>query len=258
MCEIPNRVLIGYSSFRPLDNSKYQHIYSELLEENHIDALHTLGVHPICNQFWQYSLCNVYQLWQPDELHQLLLGLVKDLLHWLLKYLKARNVKDQFDNPFTSVPRDLGLQHFSKPSDSLKSGTWQVKDNHGMIRTLAVNCAPILVCSTDDWKTVAETASDEIVMGAVRALCEFSLLVSQQNHSDLSLKAPENALKRFYQKKGIFREQKMSKSAKAKVDDLLAKESHQLRKQMIHKIRAAMEAVVYGAEKVSTTKHRQF
>jgi len=50
----------------------------------------------------------------------------------------------------------------------------------------------------------------------------------------------------------------MLKSAKAKVDDLLAMESHQLREQKIHKIRAAMEALVYGAEKVSTTKRRQF
>jgi len=50
----------------------------------------------------------------------------------------------------------------------------------------------------------------------------------------------------------------MSKSAKAKVDDLLAKESHQLREQKIHMIHAAMEAVVYGAEKVSTTKRWQF
>jgi hypothetical protein len=32
-------------------------------------------------------------------------------------------------------------------------------------------------------------------MGAVRALCEFSVLVSQQNHSDLSLKALDNELK---------------------------------------------------------------
>jgi len=95
-----------------------------------------------------------------------------------------------------------------------------------MIRTLAVNCAPILDCSKDDGKTAVENASDEMVMGAVRALCEFSLLVSQQNHSDLSLKALDDALKRFYQKKGIFREQKMSKSAKAKVDDLFATESH--------------------------------
>jgi hypothetical protein len=98
MCEIPKGAPMGHSSFRPLDNSRDQHIYSELLEDNNIDALHTLGVHPIRNQFWQYPLCNVYRLWQPDELHQLLLGLVKDLLHWLLKYLKARHIKDQFDN----------------------------------------------------------------------------------------------------------------------------------------------------------------
>jgi hypothetical protein len=50
----------------------------------------------------------------------------------------------------------------------------------------------------------------------------------------------------------------MSKSAKAKVDDLLVTESHQLREHKIHKIRAAMEALVYGAEKVSTTKRRLF
>jgi hypothetical protein len=258
MCEIPKGAPMGHSTFRPLDNSRDQHIYSELLVDNHIDALHNVGVPPICNQFGQYPLCNVYRLWQPDELHQLLLGLVKDLLHWLLKYLKARNVKDLFDNRFTSVPRYPCLQHFSKPFDSLKSGTWQGKEICGMIRTLAVNCAPILVCSTDDGKTAVETASDETVMGAVRALCEFSPLVSQQNHSDLSLIALDDALKRFYQKNGIFREQKMSKSAKGKVDDLLAKESHQLREQKIHKIHAAMEAVVCGAEKVSTTKRRQF
>ena len=66
-----------------------------------------------------------------------------------------------------------------------------------MIRKLAVKCAPILVCSMDDGKTAAETASDEMVMGVVWSLCEFSLLVSQQNHSDLSLKALDDALKRF-------------------------------------------------------------
>jgi len=64
-----------------------------------------------------------------------------------------------------------------------------------MIRTLAQNCAPVLVSSKDVRKTAAETASDEMVMGAAWALCEFSLLVSQQNHSDLSLKALDNALK---------------------------------------------------------------
>jgi hypothetical protein len=98
-------------------------------------------------------------------LHQLLLGLVKDLLHWRLEYLKARNVKDQFDNHFTSVPRYPGLQHSFKPFDSLRSGTLQGNEICGLIRRLAVDCAPILVCSTDDRKTAAETPFDEMVMG---------------------------------------------------------------------------------------------
>ena len=50
----------------------------------------------------------------------------------------------------------------------------------------------------------------------------------------------------------------MLKSAKAKEDGLLATESHQLCEQKIHKIGAAMKAHVYGAEKISTTKHKQF
>jgi hypothetical protein len=64
-----------------------------------------------------------------------------------------------------------------------------------MIRTHAVNCTPILDCAKDDGKTAAENASEEMVMGAVRALFEFSFLISQQNHSDLSLAAQDNALK---------------------------------------------------------------
>jgi hypothetical protein len=99
------------------------------------------------------------------------------------------------------VPRYPGLQFLSKPFDHLKSGTGQGKEIRGMIRTLAVHCASILICSKDDGKTAVETASVEMVLGAVWALCEISLLVSQQNHSDLSLKALDDALKLFYQKK---------------------------------------------------------
>jgi len=50
----------------------------------------------------------------------------------------------------------------------------------------------------------------------------------------------------------------MSMSAKAKVNEQLARESHQLREQMIHKFCAAMEILVYRAEKVTTSNRRQF
>jgi len=216
MCEIPKGALMGHSTIGPLDNPRDQDVYSELLDKTNIDILNTLGVHPIHNLFWQYPLCIVYRLWQPNELHQLLLGLVKDFLLWLLKYLKARNLKDRFDNQFTSVPRYPGLQHPSKPFDSMKSSSWQGKEMWGMIRTVGVNCAPILDCSKDDGKTLAETASGEMVMGAVRAGCEFPRLVRQQNHSDLSVAALDDAQEQFYKKDAAFRDQKMLKSARPK------------------------------------------
>jgi len=121
-----------------------------------------------------------------------------------------------------------------------------------------VNCAPIVVSSQDDRKAPAEKAIDEMVLGAVWAVCEFSLLVRQQNHSDQSITTLDDALKRLNQKKGIIWEQTMSKSAEAKVDNLLATEFHQLCERNIDKTRAAMEALVYEAEKVSMTKCRDF
>jgi len=198
MSIIPKSAPMGHSTCRALNYSRNQHICSELLKEPNLDVLYTLYVHPIRNQFWKFPLHNVYQLWQPDEWHQLLLRLVKDLLHWWLKYLEDRNVKDQFDNRFTSVPRYPDLQSFSKLFDSMNRGFWQGKVIRRMITTLAVNWAPILDCSKDDGKTPAETASDELVMGAVRTLCEFLLLVIQQNHSGLSLTALDDAVKEFY------------------------------------------------------------
>jgi hypothetical protein len=55
---------------------------------------------------------------------------------------------------------------------------------------------------------VAETAFDEMLMGVMRALCEFALPVTQQTPFDQSLKELDDAHKGFYQMKGIFREQK--------------------------------------------------
>ena len=96
-----------------------------------------------------------------------------------------------------------------------------------------------------------------MVMGAVQALFEFSLLVIPQNYSDISLAALDYALKRFHMKNNAFRDQKMSKSGKAKVDELLARESHHVQQQKIHEIRAAMEVQLYVAEKVSTSIRTQ-
>ena len=57
----------------------------------------------------------------------------------------------------------------------------------GIFRLLPVNCTPNHVCSNDDGKCEAELPSDNMVMEAVYKWCEFTLLVTKQNHSDIFL-----------------------------------------------------------------------
>jgi hypothetical protein len=73
-----------------------------------------------------------------------------------------------------------------------------------MIRTLAVSCTLIYHSPEEDMKTAVDTASDEIVMGAVWASSEFSLYVSQQNHSNVSLTALDNVLTRCAKPRAVF------------------------------------------------------
>jgi hypothetical protein len=72
-----------------------------------------------------------------------------------------------------------------------------------MIRALAVNSALILDSTKNDAETEAETSSDEMVMGAVQALCEVSVLISHQNHSDQYLTALDDSLKRFHKRRVV-------------------------------------------------------
>jgi len=73
-----------------------------------------------------------------------------------------------------------------------------------MNRTQAVNCAAILDYSKDHRKTAVETPSDTMVMGTVWALCEISLLFSQQNYYNQSCTVLGDELKRFSKSMGAF------------------------------------------------------
>jgi len=85
--------------------------------------------------------------------------------------------------------------------DSMKKCSLLGNKIWGMIRKLATNLAPITDFSKNYSKPVVEAAFDEMSMVAVRALCENSLLVSLQNHSDLSIISLDDALKLLCQKK---------------------------------------------------------
>ena len=140
----------------------------------------------ITNPFWNYPLCDVYRLWQPDTLHQLYLGIVKDLFEWVTEYMNMRALKAEFDAWFTSVPHYPNMLHFSKPFVALKNGTWQGKEIRMMVRSLGAVCA-LLLSSDVQGMTPLERAADVEGMKTIRALVEFTLLSGLRAHSLISL-----------------------------------------------------------------------
>jgi len=92
-------------------------------------------------------------------------------------------------------------------------------------------------------------------------LCGYyinSLYLFCQHHgSVLSLTVLDHARKQAWKNNGAVAEKKMSKTAKPKVDEKLAIKSHQFWVLKFHTSGVAMEAQVYGLEKVTTEKRRQ-
>jgi len=197
------------STFYSLDIKRKPHFDLQRLGETNIDNLHTLGVHKISNHFRPYSQGNVYRLWLPNEWNPALQGLFINLLNRQCKFLKGWNVMDQIDIWFTMVPHDLGLQPLSQPLPSPKSGSCQGNDICGMIRISERNYTWILTSSKNHRKAMGDTAPDDMVMGAVQALCEFCVHLSQQNDYDLSHKAVDNSLTWFFMTNCVFWEPKI-------------------------------------------------
>jgi len=126
-----------------------------------------------------------------------------------------------------------------------------------IIRILAVNWAPILVCIENDGKVVADLASEAMVIVAVEAVSELSLCISYLSCSNLSSKALD-ILEQLYQNKGVFQEQKMLKFAKAWENTELATECYKQGEYKIHKICIIMDICVHEAKTVTTTQRMPF
>ena len=123
VCEVPKGPAMGHDTQTRKYKPRYRAQYLERLDDC-TDELKAANLRPIANPFWDYPLYDVYQLWQPDTLHQLYLGIVKDLFKWVTEYMKMQGLKAEFDARFTSVPHYPNMLHFSKPLDAPKNGTW--------------------------------------------------------------------------------------------------------------------------------------
>ena len=245
VCEIPKGQAMGHDiqarKFKLRSSVEYQ----DRLDD-YADELKQVHLQPIPNLFWDYPLCDVYRLWQPDTLHQLYLGIVKDLFEWVTEYMKIRGTKAEFDARFTSVPHYPKMLRFSKPFDALKNGTWQGKEIREMLRYLGAVCAPLLSSDAPE-KTPSERASDVEVMKTIRALVEFTLLSRQRAHSSISLRYLQEALERFYLCKVVFSPQRATAARKARLERDYITQATKAKEEAMEKFEASLQSEIYGA-----------
>ena len=245
VCEIPKGPAMGHDQQARKFKLRSAVEYQERLED-YAGELKQVHLQPIPNLFWDYPLCDVYQLWQPDTLHQLYLGIVKDLFEWVTEYMRTRGMKTEFDARLTSVPHYPKMLRFSKPFDALKKGTWQGKEIREMLRSLGAVCAPLLSSDTPE-KNPTERTSDVEVMKTIRALVEFALLSRQRAHSTISLRYLQEALERFYRCKVVFSPQRASVARKACLERDYSTQATEAKEAAMERFEASLQSEIYGA-----------
>ena len=85
VCEVPKGPAMGHNKQTRNYIFPCRAEYQERLDDC-MDELKAVNIPPIANPFCDYPLCDVYRLWQADTLHQLYLGIVKDLFEWVTEY----------------------------------------------------------------------------------------------------------------------------------------------------------------------------
>ena len=165
--------------------------------------LASFDVHQGSNVFWDLD-CVTSDLPKPDLLHTMQLGMLKNLLGWLLMFLKQHKHFEAFNNIWLSVPAYLDMAQPRRIYEEVSS--WQGKE----IKTRSRFLVAILSCALR-----APFASQRDVFNQAiecsRALVEFYFYSQYNSHDEQTLGLMSTALRNFHHFKDVFCQFRASK-----------------------------------------------
>jgi hypothetical protein len=153
-------------------------------------ACHNAGLKPIFHPFWEtFPLADIFVSITPDILHQMLQGMVKHLIRWLIGIFGPTAI----DARCKAIPPNHNIMLFTKGIASLSRVSGQEhKKMCSILLGLIINL-PV----PGGWD------SSRIVR-AVRALLDFLFIAQFQSHTSQTIYHLQQSLSTFHENKAVF------------------------------------------------------
>lgn len=191
-CLVPPDELGSHARFPTRNYDQARDAY--LLADGDAHAFHLAcrqaGQKPVFHPFWEsLPLSNIFVSITPDVLHQLLQGVLKHLIAWLISAFGPAEI----DARCRSLPPNHHISIFAKGISGLRRVTG--KEHKNMCR--------ILLGLVMDLPVPDGHVSPRII-AVVRALLDFLYLAQFPTHSSSSIARLEDSISRFHNNKDIF------------------------------------------------------
>jgi len=172
------------------------------------------------NIFHGLDRVSASDLYKPDLLYILYLGLFKDMMNWIEAMLKKHGRLQAFDEVWKALPLYPG---FLVPQKAYSEVTqWQGKQ----MRNLGCGILGVLAVALGQ-PGGAQAIHFKRALRCVSALVDFNMMAQYRSHTPDTIAYMEEYLDQFHRMKDIFLEFRVTKRTQAKVD----KQRKEIRRQ---------------------------
>lgn len=196
------------------DHETYQRkieSYNRTKDLSKITDLVAVGLKAIFNGLWTLPRIQLSEIHKPDLLHNVYLGLLKNLLDWVTAFLKQHERLDRFDDIWRSMPPYPG---FAPPRKAFREvSQWQGKE----MRMFGRIVLPAMAVALRE-PSPAQRGPFNRALECVRNLVDFHLMAQYRSHTTETLGFLDDYLKHFHDNKDVFLEFRQSKTSKRKAE----------------------------------------
>jgi len=214
-CQVPTYELgTNAKNYRSRDYARYQRYKPENAnsgsesDNDHVMS-DNLGIgQNIVHRPHRVSASDLYK---PDMLNTIYLGLFKHIMDWIEGFLKKPGQLQAFDDIWKTLPPYPG---FLVPKKSYSEGAqWHGKEMRNLGR-----CIPGVLAMALRQPGGGQAIPFKRALGCVRVLINFNMMAQYRSHTPDTIAYMEDYLDQFHRMKDIFLEFQVTKRKQAKVD----------------------------------------